>query len=39
MEPVETTIDGRTAYPALNLVKAIQESSEKNAWVELDTEV
>ncbi len=33
------TIDGRTAYPALNLVKAIQESSAKNAWVELDTEV
>ena len=32
-------IDGRVAYPALNLVKAIQESSAKNAWVELDTEV
>ena len=28
-------IDGRSAFPALNLVKAIYESSAKNAWVSL----
>ena len=29
-------IDGKSAFPALNLVKAIQESSKINAWVELE---
>ncbi len=29
-------IDGRSAFPALNLVKAIQESSRINNWVELE---
>ncbi len=29
-------IDGRSAFPALNLVKAIQESSKINDWVELE---
>jgi len=29
-------IDGKSAFPALNLVKAIQESSAKNDWVELE---
>ena len=29
-------IDGRSAFPALNLVKAIQESSRINKWVELE---
>ncbi len=29
-------IDGRSAFPALNLVKAIQESSKINNWVELE---
>ena len=32
-------VDGRSAYPALNLVKAIQESSAKGCWVELDGEL
>ena len=29
-------VDGRSAYPALNLVKAIQASSQANDWVALD---
>ncbi|MBR3929201.1 MAG: Gfo/Idh/MocA family oxidoreductase [Clostridia bacterium] len=29
-------IDGKSAFPALNLVKAIQESSKINNWVELE---
>lgn len=29
-------IDGKSAFPALNLVKAIQESSKTNNWVELE---
>lgn len=29
-------IDGKSAFPALNLVKAIQESSKLNDWVELE---
>ena len=32
-------VDGRSAYPALNLVKAIQESSATGQWVELDGEI
>ena len=28
-------IDGRSAFPALNFVKAVYESSAKNEWVEL----
>ncbi|MBQ3080711.1 MAG: Gfo/Idh/MocA family oxidoreductase [Clostridia bacterium] len=29
-------IDARSAFPALNLVKAIQESSAKNDWINLE---
>ena len=32
-------VDGRGGYPALNLVKAIQQSSATGDWVELDAEV
>ena len=32
-------VDARSAYPALNLVKAIQASSTSGEWVELDRDV
>ncbi|MBE5791299.1 MAG: Gfo/Idh/MocA family oxidoreductase [Clostridiales bacterium] len=36
LKGVPFEIDGRSAFPALNLVKAIQESSRINDWVELE---
>ncbi len=32
-------VDGRSAFPALNLVKATQESSASGEWVELEKEI
>lgn len=36
LKGVPFEIDGKSAFPALNLVKAIQESSKINDWVELE---